>query len=254
MRSAARKRASRSRRASSVCPRSPRGSARWSAGSTKTPRAASSERSCSCSTGSDTSRGARSARCRATRGDHALVCERCMPSVVPRCSLCGEAAPSLGVDDEGYRHHAFHHLCAACRARVLRSGEARSRRAAVTSRRLETLLSRHAGLHVGRARASSRLRARRDRWSGGVGHAEGTRHAKARWSDSSCAWGLPAHVPLEAVAWVSALRVSPVGSPERVIDRGAWLRAGFRHLGNADLLHVLDVMLDAADRAERAMR
>lgn len=187
------------------------------------------------------------------RGDHALVCERCMPSVVPRCSLCGEAAPSLGVDDEGYRHHAFHHLCAACRARVLRSGEARSRRAAVTSRRLETLLSRHAGLHVDElARRRVSVRGAIDGREVWVTLKDSAREGEVERFVVRV--GLPAHVPLEAVAWVSALRVSPVGSPERVIDRGAWLRAGFRHLGNADLLHVLDVMLDAADRAERAMR
>lgn len=188
------------------------------------------------------------------RGEHALVCERCMPVTVPRCALCGAAAPSLGLDEEGYRHHAFHHLCGACRARVLRAGDARARRAAVTARRLETLLSRHEGLHVDeltRRRVSVR------------GEIDG----RAVWvtlRDSSregelerfvVRVGLAASVTLEPVAWVSALRVAPCrGSPQRVVDRGEWLRAGFRHLGNADLLHALDVMLDAADRAERAAK
>jgi hypothetical protein len=175
-----------------------------------------------------------------------------MSAFVPRCGLCREVAPSLGVDPEGYRHHAFHYLCASCRARVLAAGEARARRSAVTARRLETLLSRHEGLYVDQlARRRVSVRGEIDGRAVWV-----TIRDSARVYESErfvVRVALPTEVTLEAVAWVSGLRVQPCrGSPKRVVDRGTWLWAGFRHLGNADLLHVLDVMLDAADRAERA--
>jgi hypothetical protein len=188
-------------------------------------------------------------------GDDALVCERCMSDLVPRCALCDAAARVVTIDDEGFRHHAFHYLCAPCRARVLAAGDARARRAAVTARRVEALLAAHPGLHVdemARRRASVR---------GSVARERGTRAAWITVRDSARASeaerfvvrvGLAEAVVLEPVVWVSALRVAPcAGSPKRVVDRGSWLWCGFRHLGNADLLHVLDVMCDAAERAER---
>lgn len=186
------------------------------------------------------------------RGEHALVCEQCMPGTVPSCAFCGEAAPSCGVDLEGYRHHEFHFLCGECRARVLRAGSGRARRAAVTARRLETLLSRHEGLYVDDlARRRVSVRGEIEGRAVWVTLRESSREGELERFVVRV--GLSASVPLEPVAWVSALRVAPcIGSPQRVVDRGEWLRAGFRHLGNADLLHVLDVMLDAADRAERA--
>jgi hypothetical protein len=188
------------------------------------------------------------------RGEHALVCEQCMPEWAPRCALCGEGAPRLGVDAEGYRHHAFHYLCGACRARVLRAGDARSRRAAVTARRLETLLSHHEGLHVDEvARRRVSVRGEVDGRAVWVTLRDSSREGELERFVVRV--GLAASVTLEPVAWVSALRVAPCsGSPRRVIDRGEWLWAGFRHLGNADLLHVIDVMCDAAARAERAVR
>ena len=183
------------------------------------------------------------------RGDDALVCEACMPELVPRCPLCGLDAPVVGRED-GFRHHAFHYLCLPCRQRVLTAGEARARRAAVTHRRVETLLRAYEGLYI------DELAARRVCVRGSV-------EGRSVWitvRDAARQYECERFVvrvqlrhdaPLDAAAVRGLLRVTPCeGSPKRVTDRGEWLWAGFRHLGNADLLHALDVLLAVARDAE----
>ncbi len=177
-----------------------------------------------------------------------------MPSLVLRCAFCGVCAPVLRVED-GFRHHAFHYLCGTCRTRVLAAGDARARRAAVTSRRVELLLERFPGLHideVARRRVSLRGELRH-----GEHPARGawiTVRDSARESEAErfvVRVALSQEVVLEPTAWPAALRVAPcAGSPRRVVDRGSWLWCGFRHLGNGDLLHVIEVMCDAATSAE----
>lgn len=181
-----------------------------------------------------------------------------MPELTPRCPLCREPARVVDVDDEGFRHHASHYLCAACRARVLAAGDARSRRAAVTARRLATLSSKHPALHV------EDVARRRVGLCGVIEREAGPRAAWVTLRDSArqgeaerfvIRVALAATIVLEPVAWTDALRVAPcAGWPKRVVDRGSWLSCGFRHLGNADLLHVIDVMCDAVERAERSAR
>ena len=191
------------------------------------------------------------------RGDHALVCERCMPDVVLRCALCDVLAPVVGIDDEGFRHHAFHYLCVSCQARVLSAGDARARRAAVTARRVDTLLAAHPGLHVeqvARRRVSlrgtvERAQQRREVW---ISLRDSARQSEAERFVVRVA--LAETITLQPITWSGAMDVVPCeGSPKRVVDRGSWVWCGFRHLGNAELLRVIDVMCDAVERAERAV-
>ena len=191
------------------------------------------------------------------RGDHALVCARCMPDFMPRCALCEGLAPVVGIDDEGFRHHEFHYLCVACRARVLAAGDARARRAAVTARRVDTLLAAYPRLHIeeiARRRVSLR------------GTVERPQQARAVWisvRDSArqseaerfvVRVALAETIALQPISWIGASGVVPcAGSPKRVVDRGSWVWCGFRHLGNAELLRVIDLVCDAVERAERAV-
>lgn len=175
-----------------------------------------------------------------------------MPELSPRCPLCGARAAVIAHDDEGFRHHAFHYLCHACRARVLAAGDARSRRAAVTARRVEALLATHPELRmdeVARRRVSVRGEvAGRAVW---ITVRDSARQGEAERFVVRVALG--ASIALDPEAWVSALRQRPCeGSPKRVTDDGSWLWCGFRHLGRADLLHAIEAMCDAAERAERA--
>jgi hypothetical protein len=172
-----------------------------------------------------------------------------MGELVPRCPMCGLEASLLG-SANGFRHFSFHYLCPDCRQRVLAAGDARSRRMQVTARRVETLFSRFEGLYI-EERAAHRASVRglveqRRVW---VTIKDAARQGECERFVVRVELG---HNHTDdapfAIAELSAKACR--GSPRRVTDDGHWLWAGFRHLGNKDIIHVVEVMCAAAARIE----
>lgn len=168
-----------------------------------------------------------------------------MPEYAPACSICETASARLGWQGD-FRVYSFWYLCEACRARVLQGGNARERRAAVRERRVATLLGRHPALYV------DETAPRRSSLRGRV-HGQEVRitiRDSARQYESArfVIRVETQRYKLGGAAPLPPFRIAPCDRGVTIVKDhdGTWLSVGFSHLGNADILHVLDVLCAAA--------